>query len=102
MALPDVEEAIDDLSHTSSQKLPNNASQSEKEAFLSSFTAAEGKAIIRKVDRRFLLIIGMTYLIKNVSTPKPKKSILYTHLSRLIIRMPRLPKYCKLANHEIF
>jgi hypothetical protein len=68
MAVPDVEEAVDDLSHTSSQKLPDSASQNDKEAFLSSFTAAEGKAIIRKVDRRFLFIIGMMYLIKNVST----------------------------------
>lgn len=38
-----------------------------KEAFLTSFTPQESHAIIRKVDRRFLLVIGMMYLIKNVS-----------------------------------
>jgi hypothetical protein len=68
MAIPDVEAVVDDLSHTSSQKSPKEISPNDKEAFLSSFTAAEGKAIMRKVDRRFLLIIGMMYLIKNVST----------------------------------
>lgn len=37
-----------------------------KEEFLSSFTEAENKRIMRKVDRRFLVLIGMMYLIKNV------------------------------------
>ncbi|KAF2009893.1 MFS transporter [Aaosphaeria arxii CBS 175.79] len=40
-------------------------SQSKAE-FLSSFTQAENKAIMRKVDRRFLFIIGMMYVIKNI------------------------------------
>jgi hypothetical protein len=69
MAVTEVKEEVDNFSQTSSsQKQPNNGSENSKEAFLASFTAAEGKAIIRKVDRRFLLIIGMMYLIKNVST----------------------------------
>lgn len=38
-----------------------------KADFLASFTHEESKAIIRKVDRRFLLIIGLMYVIKNVS-----------------------------------
>lgn len=33
--------------------------EASKQAFLSSFTQADNKAIMRKVDRRFLLIIGM-------------------------------------------
>jgi hypothetical protein len=37
-----------------------------KQAFLSSFTQAENKAIMRKVDRRFLLLIGILYMTKNV------------------------------------
>ncbi|KAH8900183.1 MFS general substrate transporter [Thozetella sp. PMI_491] len=37
-----------------------------KKAFLESFSAAEDKAIMRKVDRKFLLLIGLIYLIKNV------------------------------------
>jgi hypothetical protein len=72
MAATDAKEAVDSLSQSSSsQKQPDHGSHNDKEAFLSSFTAAEGKAIIRKVDRRFLLIIGMMYLIKNVSTQLP-------------------------------
>jgi len=39
----------------------------DKEAFLSSFTPEEDKAIRRKVDLRFLLLIGLMYLVKNVS-----------------------------------
>lgn len=38
-----------------------------KKAFLSTFTAEEDKAIMRKVDRKFLLLIGIIYLFKNVS-----------------------------------
>jgi hypothetical protein len=34
--------------------------------FLSSFSAAEDKAIMRKVDRRFLLLIGLMYMLKNI------------------------------------
>lgn len=36
-------------------------------AFLSSFSPEEDKAIRRKVDWRFLWLIGMMYIIKNVS-----------------------------------
>ena len=42
----------------------------ERRAFLSSFTQKEEKAIMRKVDRRFLLLIGLMYLIKTVSQSK--------------------------------
>lgn len=36
-----------------------------RKEFLASFTATEDKAIMRKVDMRFLWLIGITYLIKN-------------------------------------
>lgn len=35
-------------------------------AFLASFSPEEDKAIRRKVDRRFLWLIGLMYIIKNV------------------------------------
>lgn len=41
-----------------------------KKAFLASFTTAEDKAIMRKVDWRFLWLIGITYLIKNSKSTK--------------------------------
>lgn len=40
-----------------------------KKAFLATFTADEDKAIMRKVDMRFLWLIGITYLIKNSKAP---------------------------------
>lgn len=39
-----------------------------KKAFLATFTAEEDKSIMRKVDRKFLLLIGIIYLFKNVSS----------------------------------
>lgn len=59
-------QAVDDPSLTNIQDLADNMSESDKEAFLASFSSAEDKAIMRKVDRRFLLLIGLMYLIKNV------------------------------------
>jgi len=56
---------------TKTPETASEASQTNSRAeFLSSFTQAENKAIMRKVDRRFLLIIGMMYVIKNVSTAR--------------------------------
>jgi hypothetical protein len=49
--------------------LPSSASsssQNDREAFLSTFSAEEDKRIMRKVDRRFLLLIGLMYMLKNV------------------------------------
>lgn len=41
-------------------------------AFLATFTAEEEKAIMGKVDRRFLLLIGIMFMVKNVnSDPLP-------------------------------
>jgi len=39
----------------------------DRRAFLASFSPEEDKAIRRKVDWRFLWLIGMMYIIKNVS-----------------------------------
>lgn len=49
--------------------LENNESQStfDKKAFLSTFTKDEDRAVMRKVDKRFLVLIGTMYLMKNVS-----------------------------------
>lgn len=41
-----------------------------RKAFLATFTADEDKAIMRKVDMRFLWLIGITYLIKNSEAPR--------------------------------
>lgn len=36
------------------------------EAFLATFSAEEHNLIMRKVDRRFLLLIGLMYMLKNI------------------------------------
>jgi hypothetical protein len=41
-----------------------------KAAFLATFTPEEEKMIMRKVDRRFLLLIGLMYMIKTVRKKK--------------------------------
>lgn len=35
--------------------------------FLASFTAEDEKRIMKKVDRRFLILIGLMYMVKQVS-----------------------------------
>lgn len=45
------------------------ADAGSSEAFLASFTPEDDKAIIRKVDKRFLLLIGVLYMTKTVSLP---------------------------------
>jgi hypothetical protein len=40
----------------------------DRTAFLDTFTPAEQKKIIRKVDYRILLIVGLIYLVKQVRT----------------------------------
>lgn len=56
-----VESPTNDLTATSL----HDGTEEGKKAFLASFTAADDKAIMRKVDWRFLWLIGVTYLIKN-------------------------------------
>lgn len=45
-----------------------------KAAFLASFTPQDDKNVMRKVDRRFLLLIGILYMTKNVSVT-PSRSL---------------------------
>lgn len=49
-----------------SDPLPAGGSSPDKAAFLATFTEEENKAIMKKVDRRFLLLIGILYLTKNL------------------------------------
>ena len=37
-----------------------------REAFLAEFSAKESKDIISKVDKRFFILIGLMFLVKNV------------------------------------
>lgn len=60
-----------------------------KKEFLASFTASEDKAIMRKVDLRFLWLIGITYLIKN-----SKASLLSLSLSLSTNIPPPSAKSC--------
>lgn len=46
---------------------PKSDSVADRKVFLASFTSEEDKAIRRKVDWRFLWLIGLMYIIKNVS-----------------------------------
>lgn len=46
--------------------LSPSTSEEYRETFLSSFTTEEDKKVMRKVDRRFLLLIGLMYMLKNV------------------------------------
>jgi fructose-1,6-bisphosphatase len=48
-----------------SEKSPEQLAQ-ERTDFLATFSAEEEKAIMRKVDMKFLLLIGLMYLVKNV------------------------------------
>lgn len=47
-----------------------------KQAFLASFTPSEDGEIMRKVDMRFLWLIGITYLIKNSTIPNERSTAL--------------------------
>lgn len=46
---------------------PQNIEEAgSREAFLATFTPQDDANIMRKVDRRFLLLIGILYMTKNV------------------------------------
>lgn len=42
--------------------------------FLASFTAKEADAIMKKVDNRFLVLIGLMYMIKQASDTRQESS----------------------------
>lgn len=75
----------------------------DRVAFLSSFSPEEDKAIMRKVDKRFLLLIGLMYIIKNVGH-RLIDDILYTDKDhcRLITPMPQVLKCSKSASLRTF
>lgn len=54
----------------------HDGTEQGKKQFLATFTADEDKAIMRKVDMRFLWLIGITYLIKNST------KMIHTHQQR--------------------
>ncbi|PSN59479.1 permease of the major facilitator superfamily [Corynespora cassiicola Philippines] len=60
-------EAVSDVLRTDGKasEVASEVGQAKKE-FLGTFTQEENKKIMRKVDRRFLFIIGMMYIIKNI------------------------------------
>ena len=47
---------------------PQTNDDAAKKAFLASFSEQEDKIIMRKVDRRFLSLIGILYMTKNAIT----------------------------------
>jgi hypothetical protein len=48
------------------QSSGSSTSDAYREAFLSSFTAEEDRKIMQKVDKRFLVLIALMYMLKNV------------------------------------
>jgi hypothetical protein len=70
MALEPKTPVQDDATEISSTQspLPQNVEEAGgKAAFLATFTPQDDKDIMWKVDKRFLLLIGILYMTKNVS-----------------------------------
>ncbi|KAK3621208.1 hypothetical protein LTR56_022918 [Elasticomyces elasticus] len=58
---------VTDHESSSSTAEPQNVEEAgSREAFLASFSKADDKRIMRKVDKRFLLLIGILYMTKNI------------------------------------
>jgi hypothetical protein len=58
---------VAEISSTQSSKPQSIVEAGSKAAFLATFTPQDDKDVMRKVDRRFLLLIGILYMTKNVS-----------------------------------
>jgi len=59
--------------------------EADRKAFLATFSAEEDKAIRKKVDRRFLWLIGLIYIIKNVrSTHAASPCMSYTVIRTML------------------
>lgn len=70
-----------------SERTPSPSSANYRETFLASFDAEEDKRIMRKVDRRFLLLIGLAYMIKNIDyTNAANVKVLQVGESRNILK----------------
>ncbi|KAH0837007.1 putative pantothenate transporter [Fonsecaea pedrosoi] len=61
---PESKEA--DLEQTVVEFPSGSGLENDREALLASFTAEEDRKVMRKVDKRFLLLIGLMYMLKNV------------------------------------
>ena len=62
---------VAEISSTQSSQPQSIEEAGSKAAFLATFTPQDDKDVMRKVDRRFLLLIGILYMTKNVSAPSP-------------------------------
>ena len=60
---------VAEISSTQSSQPQSIEEAGSKAAFLATFTPQDDKDVMRKVDRRFLLLIGILYMTKNVSAP---------------------------------
>ena len=81
-----------DVTEVSSTQSSHTQPQTIEEAggkanFLATFTPQDDKAIMRKVDRRFLLLIGILYMTKNVSG-RPSRKCVCT-VSQITDRLPQ-------------
>jgi len=57
----------DHVSSSSAISSPENVAEAgSREAFLATFSPQDDKMIMKKVDRRFLLLIGILYMTKNI------------------------------------
>lgn len=68
---------VAEVSSTQSSQPQSIEEAGSKEAFLATFTPQDDKAVMRKVDRRFLLLIGILYMTKNVSATPLRSSAGY-------------------------
>lgn len=62
---------VAEVSSTQSSPPQSIEEAGSKAAFLATFTPQDDKDVMRKVNRRFLLLIGILYMTKNVSAHLP-------------------------------
>jgi hypothetical protein len=92
--VPVQDDAMDVSSAQSS--LPQNIEEAGgKAAFLATFTPQDDKDIMRKVDKRFLLLIGILYMTKNASR---LSSIRYIFANSSTDRLPKRIRSKSLAS----
>jgi hypothetical protein len=64
---PEKREPVTEISSSQDEPLQSVEDVGSREAFLGSFTPEDDRAIMKKVDKRFLLLIDILYMTKNVS-----------------------------------
>lgn len=100
---PDVASLKDDEQGTTEVVRRDN--QVAKSNFLSQFTPEEEKRIKRKIDRRFLLLIGLMYMIKTVRVWKYLRELvafLIVFMCRSTSAMLLASKYYRSASRAIY